>query len=72
VTGDAEAKAVRRRSVEALAQALYEGSDPGGIPWVRRPPVVRDAWLLLAEQQIPRINDPSTSPTPAGGAATAR
>ena len=42
----------RRRTVEALAQALYEASDPVGVPWVRRPRIVREAWLTLADQQV--------------------
>jgi hypothetical protein len=45
------ATAERRRIVEALAQALYEASDPGGVPWVKRSQVVRDPWLRKAEQQ---------------------
>lgn len=42
----------RRRTVEALAQALYEASDPVGVPWVRRPRIVREAWLTLADEQV--------------------
>jgi hypothetical protein len=45
--------AERRRLVEALAQALYEASDPNGVPWAKRTPTVRDPWLVRAEQQIP-------------------
>jgi hypothetical protein len=41
-----------RRSVEKLAQTLYEASDPSGIPWVRRGLAVRDPWLQVARQQI--------------------
>ena len=44
--------AERRRLVEALAQALYEASDPVGAPWVRRTRVIREAWLMLADEQI--------------------
>lgn len=40
------------RSVEELAQALYEASDPSGAPWVRRGRVVREPWLQLAREQI--------------------
>ena len=54
-----EATAARRRAVEALAQALYEANDPGGIPWARRTRIVRDPWLLLAEQQLSRIGGAS-------------
>ena len=35
-----------RRSVEELAQAIYEARDPSGIPWVKRGPAVRDPWTL--------------------------
>ena len=65
MTPDNEAIAQRRRAVQALGQALYEGSDPGGVPWARRSPVVRDAWLLRAEQQISAARDPSDA-RPAG------
>jgi hypothetical protein len=41
-----------RRSVEALAQALYEASDPTGVRWARRARVIREPWLALAEAQI--------------------
>lgn len=54
-----EAAAERRRAVEALAQALYEGSDPGGTPWARRTRIVRDPWLLRAAQQIQATRDKS-------------
>jgi hypothetical protein len=54
------AAAQRRRLVEALAQTLYEERDPSRIPWARRARVIRDAWLTLAERQIPR---PAPCPT---------
>jgi len=41
-----------RRSVEELAQALYEASDPSGLPWIKRGLAVRDPWLQVARQQI--------------------
>jgi len=52
-----EATAERRRATEDLAQSLYEASDPGGVPWARRPRVVRDAWLVRAERQLPKTAD---------------
>lgn len=41
-----------RRSVEELAQALYEASDPDGVPWNKRGRAVRDPWLQVARRQI--------------------
>ena len=41
-----------RRSVEDLAQALYEARDPSGMPWAKRGLAVRDPWLRLARQRI--------------------
>jgi hypothetical protein len=43
-----------RRSVEELAQALYEASDPGGTAWARRGRVVREPWLRLARERLAR------------------
>lgn len=48
-----------RRSVEELAQMLYEASDPSGIPWVKRGLAVRDPWLEVARQQIARSENVS-------------
>ena len=42
----------QRRAVEALAQALYESEDPGGIAWAKRTQIVRDPWLLRARRQL--------------------
>lgn len=41
-----------RRSVEELAQALYEASDPNGIPWNKRGQAIRDPWLQVARRKI--------------------
>jgi hypothetical protein len=41
-----------QRSVEKLAQTLYEASDPSGPPWVKRGRVVREPWLELARDRI--------------------
>jgi hypothetical protein len=43
------------RAVETLAQALYEASDPSGVPWAQRRHVIRDAWLKVARDQIRQI-----------------
>ena len=56
-----------RRSVEALAQSLYEKSDPSGIPWVKRGQAIREPWLQVARKQIaqsenPRVPRPSVEP----------
>ena len=42
----------QRRAVEALAQALYEAEDPGGIAWAKRSQTVREPWLLRARRQL--------------------
>ena len=47
-----------RRSVEDLAQTLYEASDPSGIPWAKRGRVVREPWLQVARRQI-ALENPS-------------
>lgn len=47
-----------RRSVEELAQTLYEASDPSGIPWVRRARVIREPWLLRARKQLAQATSP--------------
>lgn len=41
-----------RRAVEALAQALYEAEDPGGIAWAKRSQIVREPWIVRARQQL--------------------
>jgi hypothetical protein len=48
-----------KRSVEDLAQALYEGSDPSGIPWVKRGRVVREPWLHVARKQLAHSDNQS-------------
>ena len=40
------------RPAEELAQALYEASDPGGIPWAKRGRIVREAWLDAARLKL--------------------
>ena len=45
------------RSVEQLAQSLYEGSDPGGIPWAKRTRMVREPWLEAARLQIAETDE---------------
>jgi hypothetical protein len=38
--------------VEALAQKLYEASDPEGTRWAERGLVVRDPWLTVARKRL--------------------
>ena len=38
--------------VEALAQKLYEASDPQGTPWAERTLVIRDPWLTVARKKL--------------------
>jgi hypothetical protein len=38
--------------VEALAQKLYEASDPEGLPWADRRLVMRDPWLAVARKRL--------------------
>ncbi|HEY4472402.1 MAG TPA: hypothetical protein VGN21_14605 [Stellaceae bacterium] len=45
------------RSVEELAQSLYEASDPGGIPWAKRTRIVREPWIEAARLQIAATDD---------------
>jgi hypothetical protein len=40
----------RLKAIEALAQQLYEESEPGATPWARRERTVREAWLSKAKQ----------------------
>jgi len=47
-----ESEREQRRAVEALAQALYEAEDPGGIAWAKRSQIVREPWLLRARRQL--------------------
>jgi hypothetical protein len=58
-----------RRSVEELAQVLYEASDPDGPPWVRRGRVVREPWLALARDRILRSENRPNDQPGAGGKA---
>jgi hypothetical protein len=55
----------QRRAIEALAQALYEESDPAGVTWAKRPLSVRDAWLLKAQQQLFVKGEKNVDPTEA-------
>lgn len=38
--------------IEELAQALYEADNTNGVPWARRNPVIREAWLAAARRQV--------------------
>jgi hypothetical protein len=38
--------------VEALAQKLYEASDPEGTRWAERSLVVREPWLTVAKKRL--------------------
>jgi hypothetical protein len=53
-----------RRSVEALAQSLYEASDPAGVPWARRHPVIREPWLHLAQRQLAKTGPAAWTGSP--------
>lgn len=46
-----------RRSVEELAQTLYEASDPNGPPWAQRGRVVREPWLQVARDRIAQFKN---------------
>jgi len=46
--------------VEALAQKLYEASDPQGIRWAERNLVVRDPWLAVAKKRLLAAMTPRT------------
>lgn len=47
-----------RRAVEALAQALYEAEDPGGIGWGKRSQTVREPWIQRARRQLKLSKEP--------------
>ena len=53
-----EQENAERRAVEALAQALYEAQDPGGVAWVKRSRIIREPWLLLARLQLKGADRP--------------
>lgn len=38
--------------IQALAQALYEASDPEGLAWARRGRTIRDAWVESARKKL--------------------
>jgi hypothetical protein len=42
----------QRRAIEALAQALYEAEDPGGVSWAKRVQIIREPWLARARRQL--------------------
>jgi hypothetical protein len=42
----------QRRAVEALAQALYQSQNPGGVAWVKRNATIREPWLVQARRQL--------------------
>jgi hypothetical protein len=60
------------RSVEELAQALYEASDPAGPPWAKRGRVVREPWLQAARERIARSDDRPEPDGEVGSSARAR
>jgi hypothetical protein len=41
----------RARIVERLARRMYEANDAGGVPWLQRGWVVREAWLSKAQKK---------------------
>ena len=63
-TPEQNAAAEKRRAVEALAEVLYEASNPGGVAWAKRPRIVREPWLARARQQLSEP-DRLGSPAPA-------
>jgi hypothetical protein len=55
------------RAVEALAQLLYDASDPLGIifPWSHRLASVRTPWLALARERLTKLrSQPKLGPVP--------
>jgi hypothetical protein len=51
-SGKARLPEFTKHDVEALAQKLYEESDPGATPWAERSLVVRDPWLAVAKKRL--------------------
>lgn len=56
-TPEQDAAAEKRRAIEAVAEALYEASNPDGVAWAKRSRVVRDPWLARARQHLSKEND---------------
>ena len=44
------ARAAERAAI--VEQALYEASDPDGVPWAKRGRIVREAWLDAARLKL--------------------
>ena len=40
------------QQVEDRAERLYAAIDRVGVPWSRRPPIIREPFLRLAERQL--------------------
>ncbi len=49
---------VQKQAVEALAETLYAGANPTGVPWGRRDAVLQDRWRDAARAHIAGTEGP--------------
>jgi hypothetical protein len=57
--GPSEPRTDDRRTVEALAQSLYETEDSGRVSWAKRAAIVREPWLRRARMRLKAQQQPA-------------
>ena len=54
-------------AVEELAESMYDGANPTGVPWSRRDRVVQERWRDAARLRLDETADRAPAPArPAG------
>ncbi|HYC03052.1 MAG TPA: hypothetical protein VED40_07155 [Azospirillaceae bacterium] len=48
----------RQHAVETLAETLYAGANPTGVPWGRRDAVLQDRWRDAARLRLAKAEEP--------------